>query len=235
MKLVLHPPVEPERLARITETADPMTVVNAADEAEALRPDARRRRLLRQDHAAAAGRGAAAALGAGADGQPRTLPLSRAGRPSVRADQHARPVLRRDRRSGDGLHHLLRPQSAPLHPPAGARPLGADRRRDGARRLRHGAGRRQRHRPRSSAPGRLRRSASSAWARIGARLPGGAWRSACACWPSIRCARRRRRRRGAVAGRSDCRTCWAKAISWSSPLRTRRKRRNCSAGRSFSR
>jgi phosphoglycerate dehydrogenase-like enzyme len=35
MKLVLYPSVEPERLARITETADPMTVVNAATEAEA--------------------------------------------------------------------------------------------------------------------------------------------------------------------------------------------------------
>src|SRR5215468_7547939 len=42
MKLVIHPPVEAERLARITEAAGPMTVVNAADEAQALRhmPDA---------------------------------------------------------------------------------------------------------------------------------------------------------------------------------------------------
>ena len=42
MKLVLHPPVEPERLARITEAAGPMAVVNAATEAEALAhmPDA---------------------------------------------------------------------------------------------------------------------------------------------------------------------------------------------------
>ena len=42
MKLVLHPPVEPERLARITEAAGPMAVVNAATEAEALTamPDA---------------------------------------------------------------------------------------------------------------------------------------------------------------------------------------------------
>lgn len=35
MKLVLHPPVEPERLLRIVEAARPMTVVNARDEAEA--------------------------------------------------------------------------------------------------------------------------------------------------------------------------------------------------------
>jgi phosphoglycerate dehydrogenase-like enzyme len=35
VKLVLHPPVEPERLARIVEAARPMTVVNARDEAEA--------------------------------------------------------------------------------------------------------------------------------------------------------------------------------------------------------
>ncbi len=42
MKLVIHPPVEPQRLARITEAAGGMAVVNAADEAEALRhlPDA---------------------------------------------------------------------------------------------------------------------------------------------------------------------------------------------------
>ena len=35
MKLVMHPPVEPERLARIVEAARPMNVVNARDEAEA--------------------------------------------------------------------------------------------------------------------------------------------------------------------------------------------------------
>ena len=42
MKLVLHPPVEPERLVRITEAAGPMSVVNAVDEATALAhmPDA---------------------------------------------------------------------------------------------------------------------------------------------------------------------------------------------------
>ena len=42
MKLVIHPPVEPERLARIAAAAAPMAVVNADDEAIALRhiPDA---------------------------------------------------------------------------------------------------------------------------------------------------------------------------------------------------
>jgi phosphoglycerate dehydrogenase-like enzyme len=42
MKLVIHPPVEAERLARIKATADPMAVFNAGDEAAALRemPDA---------------------------------------------------------------------------------------------------------------------------------------------------------------------------------------------------
>ena len=42
MKLVLHPPVELERLARITEAASPMIVVNVADEAAAVAhmPDA---------------------------------------------------------------------------------------------------------------------------------------------------------------------------------------------------
>jgi phosphoglycerate dehydrogenase-like enzyme len=37
MKLVIHPPVEPERLDRITAAAGPMTVVNAGDEDHALR------------------------------------------------------------------------------------------------------------------------------------------------------------------------------------------------------
>ncbi len=36
MQLILHPPVEPDRLARIVEAARPMTVHNAASEAEAL-------------------------------------------------------------------------------------------------------------------------------------------------------------------------------------------------------
>ncbi len=42
MKLVIHPPVEHERLDRITAVAGPMAVVNAGDEAHALRhmPDA---------------------------------------------------------------------------------------------------------------------------------------------------------------------------------------------------
>ena len=37
MKLVLYPPVEPERLAKVVEAARPMTVVNARDEAEVRR------------------------------------------------------------------------------------------------------------------------------------------------------------------------------------------------------
>lgn len=42
MKLVIHPPVEPERLDRITAAAGPMAVVNVDEEARALRhmPDA---------------------------------------------------------------------------------------------------------------------------------------------------------------------------------------------------
>ena len=42
MKLVVHPPVEPERLDRITANAGAMAVVNAIDEAHALghMPDA---------------------------------------------------------------------------------------------------------------------------------------------------------------------------------------------------
>jgi phosphoglycerate dehydrogenase-like enzyme len=36
MKLVIHPPVEPERLDRLRAVAGPLTVINARDEAEAL-------------------------------------------------------------------------------------------------------------------------------------------------------------------------------------------------------
>ena len=36
MKLLIHPPVEPARLEKITTAAEPMEVVNAADESEAL-------------------------------------------------------------------------------------------------------------------------------------------------------------------------------------------------------
>ena len=35
MKLVIHPPVEPERLGKIRDAAGPMSVINAADEREA--------------------------------------------------------------------------------------------------------------------------------------------------------------------------------------------------------
>jgi hypothetical protein len=35
VKLVIHPAVEPERLAKIVAAAHPMAVVNAGDEAEA--------------------------------------------------------------------------------------------------------------------------------------------------------------------------------------------------------
>src|SRR5438552_2568428 len=42
MKLVIHPAVEPQRLARITEAAAPTSIVNAATDADALghMPDA---------------------------------------------------------------------------------------------------------------------------------------------------------------------------------------------------
>src|SRR5262249_54709646 len=83
------------------------------------------RRLLRQDNTGAAFGGHAAALGADADGEPGALHVRRAGRAPVRADQHARAVLGRDRRPGDGLRDLLRPPPAPLRPPAGARRGGA--------------------------------------------------------------------------------------------------------------
>jgi hypothetical protein len=36
MKLVIHPPVEPERLEKIKTAATPMSVVNAEDDALAL-------------------------------------------------------------------------------------------------------------------------------------------------------------------------------------------------------
>ena len=72
------------------------------------------------------------------DGCSRSLPASSITcSPSWRpipasADQRARPLRRRDRRPGDGVCPLLRPQPASIHPPAGGAPLRAGRRRVGA-------------------------------------------------------------------------------------------------------
>ena len=124
MKFVIHPPVEAARLEKITAAAGPLVVVNAASESEALAhmPDADA--FFGKITPPAAGGRDTLALGAGANGKPRALPVSRAGGTSVRADQHARAVLRRDRRSGDGLCPLLRPQLAPIRLAAGERRCG---------------------------------------------------------------------------------------------------------------
>ena len=69
-----------------------MTVVNAADE-ERSPTHERRRGVFRQDHAPAGRERAGAALGAGADGQPRTLPLPRTRGSPVRADRALRGLF----------------------------------------------------------------------------------------------------------------------------------------------
>ena len=98
--------------------------------------------------------GRSPALGAVVHGQPRTLHVPRAGGASLRPDQHAGAVRRRDRRPGDGLRALLRPQPAHLHPPAGRAPVRAGRRRVGAGEQRDRARDRQRDGPGDDLPAR---------------------------------------------------------------------------------
>ncbi len=191
MKLVIHPPVEDERLAKITAAAGSMAVINALDAAEAAARDRRCRRVLRQAYAGTAGRQPTVALGAIADGQPGALHLSGTGRSPRGADQYARLVLRRDRRSGAGLHPLLRSQLAPLHSqsaharwaPVGGKCSGELYRRPGT------VGDIDRaHMHLADA-----RWGSSGWGRSVRRSPDARWPSACESWPSIRCRRRRRK------------------------------------------
>ena len=93
MKLVIHPSVEHKRLQTILEVAGTMRVVNARDEAEALRemPDADA--FFGKLTPPTAGGGRAVAMGAIADRQPGAFRLPGAGRASLPAHQHARAVL----------------------------------------------------------------------------------------------------------------------------------------------
>ena len=140
MKLVIHPPVEPERLAKIVEAARPMAVVNAADEAEARAAIADADAFFGKITPDLLARGAAAPLGAGAHGEPRALHVPGARGAPVRAHQHARALLGRHRRPRVRLRPLLRPELPPLHPEPAGGPVGAGRReaRDAAPRGRSG-------------------------------------------------------------------------------------------------
>ena len=131
MKLVAISARRRRRLALIREAARPMTVVNARDEADGTRRDRRRRRVLRQDHAAAAWRAAEQLRWV----QTATASLEHYMFDALvehpcRAEQHARPLLRRDRRPCDGLRALLRAEPAPLPRPAAAarhwEPIGGE-------------------------------------------------------------------------------------------------------------
>ena len=214
MKLVIHPPVEPERLARITDAAGAMTVVNAATEAEALAhmPDAdaffgkitppllaaaRRLRWVQAPTASLEHY-----LFPELTAHPCVLTNMRGLFSDVIADQVMGYILCFAR----NLHRYILQQA-----PGRWAPVGGEEDRVA---LRHGAGRRQRHRPRPPASGRLHaRRRRPGQHRRGDRPPR----------PGVRHARAGRRsganrgaaRRGvASGGRSACRTCWAKAISW---------------------
>ena len=69
MKLVIHPAVDETRLAKIREAAGEMAVANCPESEDALREMPEAERVLRQDHAGAAGRVDQVALGAVADGE----------------------------------------------------------------------------------------------------------------------------------------------------------------------
>ena len=236
MKLVIHPAVEPERLAKIVEAARPMVVVNAGDEAEAraaiVDADAFFGKLTPGLLAA----GAAAPLGAGAHGEPRALHVPGARGAPVPAHEHARALLGRDRRPRVRLRPLLRAELSSLHPEPARGALGARRRQGGEPRprpagrrsavsSRRGRARRSRRAssrapPRSAASTdristwRMPPSASSDSGRSARRSPGAGSPSGCGSWPSTRSRRRRRRgwrRSGAWTG---CPTSSARATSW---------------------
>ena len=179
MKLVIHPAVEPERFDALQAAAPEAEWVNAVDESRGDRGHARGRCPARQDHAGDARGRRSPAVGADVHGQPGTLHVPRAGGAPLRPDQHARPLRRRDRRPGDGVRALLRPQPAHVHPPAASstgtsRPAASRRgsaTRPGPGRSTPWTGRR------STCP--TRRWGSSAWGRSAARSRGGRWPSGC--------------------------------------------------------
>ena len=199
MKLVLHPPVEPERLARITEAAGPMTVVNAADEAEALAhmPDAdaffgkitppllaaaRRLRWVQAPTVSLEHY-----LFPELTAHPCVLTNMRGLFSDVIADQVIGYILCFAR----NLHRYILQQASARWAPVGG---------EGGRvAVRRGAGRGQPHRPRPPASGRLHARHRRPGRASAPRSPAAAWPSGCASSRSIRCEPRRRRRRGAVA------------------------------------
>ena len=184
MKFVIYPPVDADRLARLQAAAPGAEWVNAADEADAARESTGADAFLGKITPRVARPGRPAALGAGVHGQPRALPLPRAGRAPVRPDQHARAVRRRDRRPGDGLHPLLRPQPAHLHPPAARPTVRAGRRRGGAGRASRPGPGTVNAMDRATITCPTRPWASSASGRSASRSRGGPWRSGCGSWPS---------------------------------------------------
>ncbi len=214
MKLVLHPAVEPERLAKICEAAGSMTVVNAHEEAEALHemPDAD----------AFFGKLTPSFLAAASKlrwVQSPTASLEHfvfpgIDRTSLPVDQHARTVLRCDRRSRLRLHSLLRPQTSTSI--CGNRPLDVGSRSEArwpAQRLPPGLGRSVRlMRPICTWP--IARWASWVWAASARKSPGADWRLTCACWRSIPCRRRRRRAWRRCGPWLVCPICSRRATLW---------------------
>ena len=146
MKLVIHPAVEADRLIAVATAAPGAEWVNAATPDEAL----------------AAMPGADGFLGKITPAMLERADRSRwvqtftaslehymfpACRPPLHHDQHAGALRRRDRRPGDGLRPLLRPEPAHVRPPPGRAPLRAGRRRVGPGEQRLGAGDGQRDGP----------------------------------------------------------------------------------------
>ena len=238
MKLVIHPPVEsgPPRPHRGPPPAR-WRCVNAADEAEAVRDDARRRRRssARSPRGCSRPRRRLRWVQAPTASLEHYLFPELVG-PPVRADQHARAVLRRDRRPGDGLRHLLRPQPARLRPQRAAgewAPVGGEAARVELR----VAGRAPS--TRSTAPRHLA-DATLGVVGLGRDRPRGR-----PAGRRVRDARRRRRSaadgpaaggRGALAGRTSCRELLARERLRRDrrPAHARRRRR-CSAADSSGR
>ena len=205
MKLVIHPPVEPERLAKIVEAARPMTVVNARDEAEARRAiadaDAFFGKLTPPLLAAARRLRWVQAPTASLEhyvfpelvDHPCVLTNMRGLFSDVIADHVFGYVLCFAR----NFHRYIRNQLE-----ARWAPVGGQRSAVG---LRHRARRRSAPSTAPTSTWRTPRSASSAWARSAPRSRGGRSRSGCGCSRSIRSRRRRRRAWRRSGGWTGCR------------------------------
>ena len=147
MKFLIHPAVDPERLDALKAAAPGAEWVNASTVDEAVVGHPGGGRVPGEDHARPSGPCRPVALGAGVHGEPGALHVPGAGAAPLRTHEHAGAVRGRDRRPGDGVCDLFRPEPAHLHAAADRSPVRAPRRRGAAGEQRGGARDRERAGP----------------------------------------------------------------------------------------